>query len=344
MADHSKGDAFRSQRGDVVHDEVEKFIMFFHSHLKDRNVHQLQVVYEVSFTKLTERYYKSSPWPTVGSIAPLVGNDEVFLMLYRELYFRHIYSKLHPTLQQRFDAWENYCNLFNYFLRSDVPPLDLPTVWLWDMLDEFVFQFQSFCQFRGKAKNRAAEERQVLKANQGVWDIAVVIRYLNMLTEKADIVRFLHLHKNDNENDLKFDVIRSLGYFSLIAMSRVHVLIGDYHTALTVLDPIDINRKGYHQRLSSCTVTLHYYLGFTYMMQCRFKDATRTFSNILNFVSRSKQFSNRPHHVDQMLKLCDKMHILVALSVTLSPQRLDDNIEGVIREKFGDKLARLQQG
>jgi hypothetical protein len=24
----------------------------------------------------------------------------------------------------------------------------LPNVWLWDMVDEFVYQFQSFCQYR----------------------------------------------------------------------------------------------------------------------------------------------------------------------------------------------------
>lgn len=24
----------------------------------------------------------------------------------------------------------------------------LPNLWLWDMVDEFVYQFQSFCQYR----------------------------------------------------------------------------------------------------------------------------------------------------------------------------------------------------
>lgn len=42
--------------------------------------------------------------------------DPLFLTLYKELYYRHIYSKLAPTLDQRFESYENYCDLFNYIL------------------------------------------------------------------------------------------------------------------------------------------------------------------------------------------------------------------------------------
>ena len=63
------------------------------------------------------------------------------MILYRELYFRHIYSRLQPTLEQRFESYENYCDLFNYVLDSDAPvPLELPTQWLWDIIDEFIYQ------------------------------------------------------------------------------------------------------------------------------------------------------------------------------------------------------------
>jgi len=40
--------------------------------------------------------------------------DEFFLMLYKELYFRHIYSKLTPTLEQRIASFANYRALFDY--------------------------------------------------------------------------------------------------------------------------------------------------------------------------------------------------------------------------------------
>lgn len=43
-------------------------------------------------------------------------SDPLFLTLYKELYYRHIYAKLAPTVDQRFESYENYCDLFNYIL------------------------------------------------------------------------------------------------------------------------------------------------------------------------------------------------------------------------------------
>lgn len=66
-----------------------------------------------------------------------------FLLLYKELYYRHIYSKLQPTLEQRMESWLNYCDIFNLLLSVDTPlALELPNQWLWDMIDEFIYQFQ----------------------------------------------------------------------------------------------------------------------------------------------------------------------------------------------------------
>ncbi len=36
---------------------------------------------------------------------------------------------------------------------------------------------------------------------------------------------------------------RSLGYFSIIGLLRVHVLLGDYTLALKVMDRIELNQK-----------------------------------------------------------------------------------------------------
>jgi translation initiation factor 3 subunit L len=321
-------------------EEVEKFIVFFRMHLTEGNVSQIQSIYEVSFQKLTERYFKSSPWPAVGTIAPLVENDEVFLMLYRELFYRHIHSKLHPTLQQQFDSWENYCNLFNHLLRPDATPLELPMVWLWDMVDEFVYQFQCFCHYRGKSKSRTAEEKQMMKSHQKVWDVAAVISYLSTLAEKVDSSRVVQIYKPDAVDESKFSTLQLLGYFSLISLARVHVLLGDYHTAMQIVEPIEPPRKGLYQKILSAHVTLLYLVGFCLMMMQRFRDAIRLFSI---GVGRSKQFSNRPNH-DHVPKTCERMYALIAICVSLSPQRLEEGVDNVLREKFADKLARVQQG
>lgn len=41
--------------------------------------------------------------------------------------------------------------------------MQLPNQWLWDMVDEFVYQFQSFCQYRAKMKSKNEEEIALLR-------------------------------------------------------------------------------------------------------------------------------------------------------------------------------------
>ena len=55
-------------------------------------------MYESSFAKITDKYFKATPWPAVEAIAPYVDYDHVFCMLYKEMYFRHIFARLTPTL------------------------------------------------------------------------------------------------------------------------------------------------------------------------------------------------------------------------------------------------------
>jgi translation initiation factor 3 subunit L len=44
-------------------------------------------------------------FPDAEEIAPFVQEDQLFLILYKELYYRHIYARVQggPTIEQRFD-------------------------------------------------------------------------------------------------------------------------------------------------------------------------------------------------------------------------------------------------
>lgn len=111
----------------------------------------LNLVFVCRFPKLTEQYFDKKPWPEESDIAPLVDNDPVFLILYKELYYRHIYARIPggPSFEQRVQSFYNYCEFFNYILNSEQPvALELPDQWLWELVDEFVYQFQTFAQYR----------------------------------------------------------------------------------------------------------------------------------------------------------------------------------------------------
>lgn len=55
------------------------------------------------------------------------STDPIFLILYRELYYRHVYSRLQPNIDDRFHSYENSCELFNYLLSTSIKK-DL-TIW-----------------------------------------------------------------------------------------------------------------------------------------------------------------------------------------------------------------------
>ncbi len=63
------------------------------------------------------------------------------------MFYRHLYANAKPSLAQRVESWDNYRELFGVILNSALN-MQLPNGWLWDMVDEFVYQFQSFCQYR----------------------------------------------------------------------------------------------------------------------------------------------------------------------------------------------------
>lgn len=83
------------------------------------------------------------------------------------MYFRHMYATTQPKLSQRCESWENYCNLFRVILHGNVN-MQLPNEWLWDMIDEFIYQFQSWCQYRLKPSRMPAQELEALKACDNV--------------------------------------------------------------------------------------------------------------------------------------------------------------------------------
>ena len=46
--------------------------------------------------------------------------------------------------------------------------LELPNQWLWEIIDEFIYQFQAFSQFRSKLGKKTDEEIDILKSDPEV--------------------------------------------------------------------------------------------------------------------------------------------------------------------------------
>eukprot|EP01113_Clastostelium_recurvatum_P005661 TRINITY_DN1252_c0_g1_i2.p1 TRINITY_DN1252_c0_g1~~TRINITY_DN1252_c0_g1_i2.p1 ORF type:complete len:658 (-),score=213.62 TRINITY_DN1252_c0_g1_i2:83-2056(-) len=338
-----------------IPDGIKNFLLYFQRQVRERNVYEIHSVYEVSWNKFTEKFFKSTPWPGVESIIPIVGEDPLFLTLYKELYFRHIYSKIGPTLNNRIESWRTYQELFNYILNSPSPvELDLPNLWVWDIIDEFIYQYQSACQNRTKPRAKFhADERRILSENPEVWSTHGVLHYLTALVAKSGIIGTLEREAKGTaaaageggDEFSKHSLYKMLGYFSIIGLVRVHCMMCDYNLALRTLDPIDLTHKrGLFTRVTACHITLYYYLGFTYLMMRRYVDAIKTFTTILLYISRTKQYHTRSYQYESMIKKAEQMYGLLAIAVALCPQRIDENIHQVLREKYGERMTRMQRG
>ncbi|OIV96559.1 hypothetical protein TanjilG_24212 [Lupinus angustifolius] len=134
--------------------------------LKSEVIHYSEIhqMYETSFHTLSNRLFNDTLWPVVDAVANYVDNDHVFCLLYKEMWSRHLYARLTPTLQQRVDSWDNYCSLF---------------------------QFQSFCQYRAKMKNKTEQEIALLRQFDQAWSVYGVLNFLQALVEKSNIIQIL---------------------------------------------------------------------------------------------------------------------------------------------------------
>ncbi|VDC03799.1 unnamed protein product [Peniophora sp. CBMAI 1063] len=348
----------------AIPDPVKRFIVHFHQAVLKNNLAEITVAYESGWNRLTEKFYAKTEWPDADLIAPLVNNDPLFLILYRELYYRHIYSRIQPDIDDRFHSYENSCELFNYLLNSDGPvPLELPEQWLWDIVDEFIYQFQSFCVWRSKVKSKNDEELMILsdasqESGLQVWSAYSVLNVLYSLIQKSRINDYIAAQQAGKSEDEIAEIVgeygakplyRLLGYFSIIGLLRVHVLLGDFTLALKVMDGVELSQKNPFTRVTACTVATYYYVGFCYLMLRRYPDAIRTFVSVLNFILRMRQYHTRSYQYDQINKTADRMYALFAICSALSSSssatsRLDDNIVGVVRERYGEQLGKMGRG
>lgn len=333
---------------------VHQFLEYMYQKFLQRNTADLHNLYENTFSALSERYFKASSWPSAETISPIVNHDEVFLVLYKELYYRHLFSNMQPNLQQRCDGWQNYMDLFDLFLKDRMIDHDLPASWLWDMIDEFIYQFETWCQYRAKLKSKTPEEIAYLETNDFIWNVQTVLSILHVLASKSNIIPWL-LQGNapsgtSNPEDSNFDtstlpIYRYIGYFSIIGLLRVNTLLGDYKLALMVLQPLDFNPStALFTHVTACHVSIYYFMGFCYIMLRRYEDAVRVFSATVMQVSRIKHGHTKSYQYDQISKRNDQMMALLSLCLALRPQHVDESVSSQIRDKSSDRLSRMRQG
>lgn len=334
--------------------EVEEFLMSLYEEIYDRNLENMRKLYETDFNQVTEQYFTDSRWPNVEEVSGFYRQfkryHSLIVTLYSELYYRHALSKCPNRVSwaDRRLAWHNYCLLLNYFIEDECSEsrvkkgLQLPSQWLWDILDEFVYQFQEATRWRA----RQEDTQHQLKDDCEVWKAATVLEFLHLLAESSNVKEFIKRNKEEfsRSNLPEIELKYQLGYFALICLLRTHVLLGNYRVGVHMVRDLELSTRSLYWKAPACHVTIFYNLGFAYLMSRRYMDAMRHMSQLLIFVSKQRSYlSSQSYQQSAMSRMTDRMLLLVAMCSALVNTKLDENIASLVKEKFPDKYYKLQQ-
>ncbi|EGC38581.1 hypothetical protein DICPUDRAFT_53222 [Dictyostelium purpureum] len=327
---------------------VINYFINLYSNFKSQSHQDILVSYD-SFFKACETYYPHCSLPTIENLLPVLGDkfedsftDRFFVLLYKEIYYRYYYALVfQPNITTCVESWQNYYQIFHTLLSANSPndvEIDLPNAWLWDLVDEFVYQYHTFAKFKLKK-----QDVDFLSENPEIWDTTNVIRYLYYIIKKSQIFSATtNRFENSSEDFCSHPVYKMLGYYSVISLVRVQCLLGDYTLALKTLELIDMGKKAMYTYVTACHITLYYYLGFAYIMSRKYNEATKALNTILvSVASKSKSSSFQSDHNEKKI---DKMYALLTICQALYPNKIDENVNNNLKEKFGDKLLRLQKG
>ncbi|KRY18408.1 Eukaryotic translation initiation factor 3 subunit L [Trichinella patagoniensis] len=350
-----------SYSSSAVPEEMLDFLKVLKRAVRDQNVGEIHSLYEYGFFEVTDKYYRSRNLPDEDVVRKLLNCDldsqcdEIFIALYKDLYYHFLYDRFHHelTIEQRCASYMNFMTLFDMLLKSVEPlKLNLPDIWLWEMIDEFIYQFQSFCHFKCNQNKITAKDLEELQAYQTpIWNFYDVVGVLYSMARKPRVEKQLYALKNQQEYqpicaEIEYHPMYfKFGYFSLIGLLRLHTLLGEYSQALTIGRNIEFHALGLYNAVPSCMVSLHYYSGFCHMMMRQYKDAIKLFVDCLLYIQRTRSLTNQTAwRYDVATKTAEQIYELLAICLALQPQRIDESIQAELTKAMGEKMTRMQRG
>lgn len=296
------------------------------------------VCYDQKFKELSENFFTYQPWPESRFVSSEWGKDDEFALFYKEMTLRHLSTKLKPTINDHIESWHNYLKLFEFIIESSrypQPEICLTVQWIQDIMHEFVYQFQGFCQFRTKIPNISTDDIIILEANSDVWTFPKIQSILKRLINVSGI----------KDPDSTTQVLyQRFGIFAAIELSRLECLVGDYDASIKALAPIfAADRSEIFSQSPSTHVNLYYHAGVSFLMLRRYSDALETFSEIILHFARILKPGFDSQKVLQ--KMLDKTLSLAAVASTLCPgKRVDDQVREIMETRAAEKVRRLNSG
>ena len=329
-------------------------------------------LYETDFRELSSKYFGNQPWPDPQAIVAECNGDPLFLAIYREMTHRHWHQVSRPSVRDRIEGWQVYRELFDeIFEAAEETSFFLLPGWVFDILHEFGYQFQGFCQFRtavyasarkngllnedgtinpstNNQQSNLVDNLTTLENSPDAWDVEVVFNYLHRFSE-------LGLPTEAGGTSKLEPVFTYFNIFGAATRSRLECLLGDFQSSLQALAPLSVHAAYVIPKddnlcvsdtlnsVFAAKLSIAYHAGVSLLMLRRHKDAIKVLGDICTTMMRgfkTGQLRNLPGS-DQFNKQYERMLSLVALLQHICPTEgiLDESIARMIRDKH---LARLE--
>ncbi|KAG8343872.1 putative RNA polymerase I associated factor PAF67 [Trypanosoma vivax] len=265
--------------------EVLEFFVELNRAVEEHNANVLNDLYEEQFPSLTQDFYVAGqgqfrPWPSlqISQVAQCFKNRTAKL-LYSFLRSKHFFTDRAVKQKDAEASWKTFEDLFPILSSGNCA---IPNWFLWDIFDEFLFQMTVVYQKRF--------------AGQKMW---LLSKTLEMVGEVVDASKIEEVMKSKKPDEIvkpgKEHTKWMCGFFGVITLAKINVLLGDYTTALSVLKPLDVYGSGKYilTSVAPASVSLLYHMGFCYLMLRRYADASRVFRLSFSTKVNSRKFSEK---------------------------------------------------
>jgi translation initiation factor 3 subunit L len=239
-------------------------------------------------------------------------------------------------------------------VEENADELSLSTQWIYDIMQEFIYQFQGFCQLR--SNSATFFQHSSLLLDDAVWNLSTVYSILNKLIALAQ-------RKNVKEQQLastQSSFQTQFGYFAGIELSRLECLLGNFSASLQAISGYKLaDRSELFFSVPLCQFNVFYHYGVSNMMTKHYTLALDSFAEIILSIARilkigfaavvastTNNNNNLKYgHSVQLQKMFDKVLSLTAILTTVFPYfRIDNQVKEILDARFSDKLWTLKNG
>uniref|UniRef100_A0A0K0FF36 Eukaryotic translation initiation factor 3 subunit L (inferred by orthology to a zebrafish protein) n=1 Tax=Strongyloides venezuelensis TaxID=75913 RepID=A0A0K0FF36_STRVS len=138
----------------------------------------------------------------------------------------------------------------------------------------------------------------------------------------------------------------------MIGLLRLQVHLGDYNEALQCIENFSLEPKGLFTTVPNCYITVYYYIAFSHMMTKNYIEAIKLFEicslyiqKITNvYILQNLSYSKKNKELELFNVFQDKVLILLAICLTITPQKIEESIKTLLHDKYDETYNRMISG